>query len=59
MDVCSYFYDPTDPKAKFVVYFDQDGKQHQHERAQHVIEHLDTLGKEDLALQSVDFFKWI
>ena len=56
MEACSYFYDPTNPKAKFVVYFDQDGKQHQHDRAQHVIQHLDTLGKEDLASESVTSF---
>ena len=59
MNVCSHFYDPTNSTAKFVVYFDQDGKQHQHNRAQHVIEYLDKLGKEDLASESVTFFKWI
>ena len=33
MESCRYFYDPTDPKAEFILYFDQDGKDEQEERA--------------------------
>jgi hypothetical protein len=59
MESCFYVYDPTDKQAKFVVYFDQDSKQMQHDHAQRVIVHLNTLSKDSLAQESIEFFKWI
>ena len=59
MEACNYFYDPTDENAQFIVYFDQDAKQDQSERAGKVIEHLESLDMEALKEESVQFFKWL
>ena len=59
MESCAYFYDPTDPDAKFILYFDQDPTQEQSERAAKVIAHLKSLDHEDLASESIQFFRWL
>ena len=59
MEACNYFYDPTDENARFIVYFDQDAKQDQGERAEKVIAHLQSLNDEALKEESVQFFKWL
>ena len=59
MEACSYFYDPTNENAEFILYFDQDKKQHQSDRAEKVIAHLESLDDEALKEESVQFFKWI
>ena len=59
MEACSYFYDPTDENAEFILYFDQDAKQDQSERAEKVIAHLESLDIEALKEESVQFFKWL
>ena len=59
MEACNYFYDPTDENAQFIVYFDQDSKQDQSERAEKVIAHLESLDVEALKEESVQFFKWL
>ena len=59
MESCAYFYDPTDPDAKFILYFGQDAKHEQSKRAAKVIAHLESLDHEDLAEESIQFFKWL
>ena len=59
MEACSYFYDPTNEDAEFILYFDQDSKQDQSERAEKVIAHLQSLNDEALKEESVQFFKWL
>ena len=59
MEACSYFYDPTNENAEFILYFDQDTKQDQSERAEKVIAHLESLHDEALKEESVLFFKWL
>ena len=59
MESCSYFYDPTDPDAKFILYFDQDAAQEQSERSTKVIAHLESLDHEALAEESIQFFRWL
>ena len=59
MQACRSFYDPTEANPQFIVYFDQDEKHGQRERAVKVIAHLKTLDPEALAQESVLFFKWI
>ena len=59
MEACRYFYDPTNENAEFILYFDQDSKQDQSERAEKVIAHLQSLNDEALKEESVQFFKWL
>ena len=59
MESCDYFYDPTDPDAKFILYFDQDAAQEQRERSTKVIAHLESLGHEALVEESIQFFRWL
>ena len=59
MESCAYFYDPTDPDAKFILYFDQDATQEQSERAAKVITHLQSLDHAALAEESIQFFQWL
>ena len=59
MEACRYFYDPTNEDAEFILYFDQDSKQDQSERAEKVIAHLESLDAEALKEESVQFFKWL
>ena len=59
MESCDYFYDPTDPDAKFILYFDQDAAQEQSERSTKVIAHLESLGHEALVEESIQFFRWL
>ena len=59
MESCAYFYDPTDPDAKFILYFDQNAKQEQSKRAAKVVAHLESLSHGDLAEESIQFFKWL
>ena len=59
MESCSYFYDPTDPNAGFILYFDQDAKQEQSKRAIKVIAHLESLDHEALKEESIQFFRWL
>ena len=59
MESCAYFYDPTDPDAKFILYFDQDAAQEQSERSTKVIAHLESLGHEALVEESIQFFRWL
>ena len=59
MESCAYFYDPTDPDAEFILYFDQDAKHEQSKRAAKVIAHLEPLSHEDLVEESIQFFKWL
>ena len=59
MESCRYFYDPTDPNAEFILYFDQDAKHEHSKRATKVITHLESLSHEDLAEESIQFFKWL
>ena len=59
MESCAYFYDPTDPDALFILYFDQNVNEEQQKRAAKVIVHLESLDHEDLVEESIQFFKWL
>ena len=59
MQSCRYFYDPTDPEGGFTLFFDQDAKREQIEKAAKVISHLESLDHEALAEESILFFKWL
>ena len=59
MESCAYFYDPTDPDAMFILYFDQNVNEEQQKRAAKVIVHLESLDHEDLVEESIQFFKWL
>ena len=56
MESCAYFYDPTNPDAKFIIYFDQDAEQEQSERAATEITHLESMDHDALAEESIQFF---
>ena len=57
MESCNYFYDPTNPNAEFIVYFDQDVNVELSKKAAKVISHLETLDDEALNEESVQFFR--
>ena len=59
MQSCRYFYDPTDPDGGFTLFFDQDAKREQIEKAAKVISYLESLNHEALAEESILFFKWL
>eukprot|EP01046_Picozoa_sp_COSAG06_P056762 COSAG06_NODE_10845_length_1607_cov_34.109613_3_plen_159_part_00 len=62
MEACRYVYDPTtEPRdsAKFIVYFDEDEREMQENKAQLVIAHLESLAEEKLKEESAMFFKWL
>lgn len=62
IEACRYVYDPTtEPRdtAKFVIYFDEDEREIQEQKAQRVITHLKSLEDADLKEESTMFFKWL
>ena len=59
MERCRYVYDPTGANTSFTVYFDQDATAEQHKRATSVIQHLQSLDRELLVDESVQFFRWL
>ena len=62
IEICRSVYDPTsEPRdsAAFVVYFDEDERAKQTERADRVIQHLVSLSTAELKEESALFFKWL